>query len=236
MKKLLIIAAIALSCAFIGKSQTSAQVANFSYTGVPATVNAGLSFTFDITSTSQLEAPLRMWLFFPTGCIKCRPQVRRLIFRLRFGIAARSLPPTNDNGSPFQELQSGGAGFYPKFWIRLTGEATGSQTGTDLGAIISINSTVHREPSGTYFIAHITISISGTAAPGTYTDGNTTAATPAVGGRISIINDDLGVTFPIAARNFTVTIIPEPSTFALLAVAAIGLGAMAYRRRSSTLS
>ncbi|MDQ6765778.1 MAG: hypothetical protein M3Z22_06730, partial [Verrucomicrobiota bacterium] len=49
MKKLLLIAAIALTGAFAGTPQVSAQSASFTYTGVPANVTPGSCFTFYIT-------------------------------------------------------------------------------------------------------------------------------------------------------------------------------------------
>src|SRR6185436_12454958 len=61
-------------------------------------------------------------------------------------------------------------------------------------------------PSGTYFIGNLTFSVAPNSVPGSYTLGNTTSATPGVGGRISVFNDNEGDTAPIAASNFNITV------------------------------
>ena len=82
---------------------------------------------------------------------------------------------------------------------------------------------------GTYFVGHITFAISG-AAPGTY-DLRTTTLLP----RTSIVSSFDGTTFadnPLPPAHYTVTIVPEPATVALISIGTIvSFGFIARRRR-----
>jgi PEP-CTERM motif len=95
-------------------------------------------------------------------------------------------------------------------------------THNDLGAVVA--DIFMPVPPGTYLISHITFSITG-AAPGVYTFFTTTTnPRPS-----SVADNDLGE-HNLPRASFTITVVPEPSTFALLAAAGAGLGMIAYRR------
>lgn len=97
----------------------------------------------------------------------------------------------------------------------FTGEAP------DLGA--GVNGVV---PDGSYHITDITFALAANAPVGTYTLLTTTASPR---GSIQVTSDFND--FPIPQASFVFTVVPEPSTLALVALAALGAGIVAYRRR-----
>jgi hypothetical protein len=101
------------------------------------------------------------------------------------------------------------------------------QNASDLGAITDGPA----QGTGAYFIADVTIQISGGAAPGIYQIENTTT-----GGKTSAITDDAGHTAPIPQAIYTVTIVPEPGSIALLASGIPFVAGFLRRRRATRIS
>lgn len=195
-------------------ARATAQTATFSYddgNGVPnaGTYAPGSSFTFSITLN-----------FAPGGNIANLEGLSYWFEQQNpnapfyFAITTRNL-----SGSTFS-FQNPPSITFPQ---NLT-----PQNSTDLGA-------VRQEPTGvgagSYFVANLTISISPSALPGSYIIENTTT-----GGKTSVITDDLGHTFSIPQSTYTITIVPEPGSLALVStgicVSASGLLLRRMRRGS----
>ncbi len=176
-----------------------AQTAAFSYNDGNGTPNAGTyhpgdSFTFSISLA-----------YTPGGSVN---NLAGLSYWLQqkspgspfiFSIAARDF-----TGSSFAFPQSPGAVFP---------QAINPSNSSDLGAGTLSGSGV---AGGNYFIANITVQISPTApASGTFVLSQTLT-----GGKTSVISDSVGHTFAIPEMDYTVTMVPESSTWAAAALMA----------------
>ena len=98
---------------------------------------------------------------------------------------------------------------------------------SDLGATVAAPSFPHSIAPGTYFLGHLSISLSGLA-PGTYF-----LQTANINSHSSEVTSDDGTTLAdnyLPVSTYTITVVPEPSTFALI-VTAIGAGVAFCRAR-----
>ena len=193
-------------------STANAQTANFIYNdnnGVPnaGTYHPGDTFTFSInlafTQGGSVSNLAGLSYWF---------QQKSPASPFNFSIAARDV-----TGSQFTFLQSPSAVFpqamNPSNSSDLGG---GTQSGNGVGA-------------GTYFIADITVSISQSAPiTGTYILSQTLT-----GGKTSVISDSLGHVFAIPEADYTITMVPEPATWAGAALTAATLLFAGMRRRHS---
>jgi hypothetical protein len=98
-------------------------------------------------------------------------------------------------------------------------------TSNDLGATTQPPVLV---PPGTYEVSHISFSITG-AAPGVYTFYSTTTNP-----RPSVVGNQWFMEADLPRASFSITIVPEPTTLALLALTGTGVGLLAYRRWRAT--
>jgi hypothetical protein len=212
MKKTIVVALFAFAAALHFAPDARAQSASFTYSGVPTgALQPGSTFSISInvvfTSGGAINnlAGFSAWLWqaSPTG-----PYPFTLVSATFNGGAFAGVAPVPQVLDPIMRSPSGGqSGFGGTPTIPLA--------------------------SGSYLFGTFTFSVASNAQAGVYTIGSTTPATPNVGGRTSIISDSDGDTFGIADSRFNVTVVPEPSTFALIGVGALLVGTAARRRTRS---
>ena len=197
MKKHLFTTLATLGCSLALYSTASAQTATalFNYNdgnGVPnaGTYHPGDSFTFSIMLT-----------FAPGGTVA---NLEGLSYWMQqtspsgapfpFSITLRDV-----TGSGFTDLQTPGL-TYP--------QTLNPTNANDLGAALPVGQPA--DGAGSYLVANITVSIDPNAPiTGTYVLSNTIA-----GGKTSVISDNAGHTFAIPEADYTVTLVPEPATWA----------------------
>ena len=131
--------------------------------------------------------------------------------------------PIGYNG-PFPILFDSVSGSDPGFTCETAdlGAEPNPPFAPDLGAPV---------PDGSYHFADITFGLAAGAPAGTYTLRTTTASPR---GSVQITSDFGDAAFPQASLVFTV--VPEPSTLALIGLAAIATGVVACRRRKCFLA
>jgi hypothetical protein len=212
MKKHLLLAMAAACSSLMVITSASAQTALFSYNdgiGAPdaGVYEPGSSFTFAITLA-----------FTPGGTIS---NLDGVSYWLQQNSPASpfiaSVTLRDVTGSPFTDLQTPGL-TYP--------QNLNPSNANDLGAAVPIGNSPLG--AGSYLVANITVQISPTApTTGTYVLSETLA-----GGKISVISDSSGHTFAIPEADYTITMVPEPGTWAGAALALVALVSTRRRRIS----
>ena len=210
MKKTLTFCVAALLVLCGAGSRAAAQIATFTYNdgngvGNAGSYSPGSSFTFSITLN-----------FVPGGAVANLDGVSYWFEQQNpaspffFAITNRDA-----SSSQFNSLQAPGI-TYPQ---NMT-----PQNASDLGGFLPGPTGIG---AGNYFIANLTISISASALPGSYVIENTTT-----GGKTSVITDDQGHIFNIPQAAYTITVVPEPATSALLATGMVLSGIGLLKRRA----
>ena len=180
-------------------------------TGTPAlssNLTPGSSFSFDISLNISSQPPndARGYsLWFETAAANNNS----------FTITAN-----NNNGSPFGAPSWSFTDPAGRFVLTTTdSQHTGfAEEAEDMGATTAGSLTT----PGTYFLEHITFTLSNSIAPGTYTIMSTSAASGHPPGRISEVNDSGAQTYDIQPATYTITVVPEPATCWLLALSGFG--------------
>lgn len=194
---------LALSCA-IATPRASAQTAQFVFAPIGSTAGApGATLQFSIN------------LVFTAG---------GLIDDL-FGLTYY-LQQNTPAGAPFAFTLSTRDVTGSLFNTLITPTLTANQplnprNAQDLGAIDTTP-----QPNGTYFIANITLKIAAGTPNGLYVVGSSTTGPTA-----SVVADSNGDTFAISPGTIQFNVVPEPSTYALLAGGSVAFVVYAVRRR-----
>ena len=173
---------------------------------------AGQSFTFDITlsvtniGTDPVPDVSGLSYWFETSALNTG----------YFSITNRSL-----TGSPFNDPNTPGI-TYPQAVV--AGGNTNDLGGTGATQLTNAN----------YFVATLTILINPSTPPGTYTIFTTGFnSNPADHSKTSEANDSSFARHNIPAATYTITVVPEPATWSLLALGgSLGLTLLRARRRS----
>ena len=180
--------------------------------GGPAsgTYSPGSTFSFDVflTFNGYNSTGLSFWLEASNGLAGSLS-----ITGVTYGTTFPDPTQTAPNPAPFNASAGASPGFMTE--------------NRDLGS--TINDFGNVPAPGTYFVAHITFSLSASFAPGNYilqstvTSPHTSEATSFDGTTFADNN--------LPAAQYMINVIPEPTTLSLIAIAALaGLGFLAHRR------
>ena len=212
MKKIIVLIALQiLSVAGMCSAQSATQFLTFNdNNGVPdaGTYNPTDSFSFDVylTFDGYISTGLSFWLETQTlNSFAGSLSITGVTYGTTFPVEGQATP----NPAPFNNSSGASPGYQAE--------------NRDLG---SIDPSFSTEP-GTYFVAHVTLSIAA-AMPGIYTLQSTIVSP--LGSEATSFDGTTFMDNYMPVTTYTITIVPEPSTLALLVIATIGVVATFCRR------
>ncbi len=210
MKKLFLILVCSTLAAAGALAQSQSLTLTTSGTGSTSGMfNTGSSFSLDtsLTFTGFTSNGLSYWLQVPTAL-------------------APFITITSEQYFTFTDSNNPG----PKTFVSSSGAAVGflsDQGASDSGDLGATSvSSAFDVPAGTYLVTTISFSLSSSAPLGTYTIRTTTLSP-----KISEVGDNTFVAHNFPGSLYTITVVPEPSTIALL-VGGVGLLAARFIRRT----
>jgi hypothetical protein len=214
IKKLSITISCLLLMAGLSYGQTTQSINLFtmgSTTQTSISLSPGSVFSLDtyITFTGFTSVGLSYWLEAQTT-----------------GLAANL---TLNNESYFQNWDANGSGTNNLFTSGTGVDAGYLRETRDLGSTSNFDSGNALDPlaPGTYKVSTLNFTLGAGIAPGTYLL-RTTTLTPVP----SEINDNAFGTHNVTSSFYTITVVPEPSTWSLVAIGAVGaVGFSILRRR-----
>lgn len=210
MKKLLITAlsVAALTVSAFGQSQT---LAFDDLSGAPdsGTYAPGDTFSFNVNLTfaGYNAIGLSFWLETESGFAS-----NLSIVNVTYG----TFFPDGNQSTP-----------NPDFFNSSQASSGFLSNNRDLGSTVDDPGTQSVAP-GTYFVANVTLELGGSAPAGTYTIRSTTTGT-----HQSVVSDSTFTDHSLPAATYTVTVVPEPATWSMLALGGlIAFGANRLRVRT----
>lgn len=209
MKKFLLTLALAAALPQIMFAQAGTSGATFVITPSSQSVAAGGTFNvdFSLTGTPPPDTIAGYDLYLVTAAANS---------------GFFSITSSDATGSPFNALGPDPSDFPDT--LNAAAQAGFVRNNANLGYVGD-----SQNPPFNIFLQTITISLSPSVAPGTYTFFTSTTAN--AGGFFSDVFDS-GPVFEVPQGQFSVTVVPEPSTWSLFGLGAVGLvGLMALRRR-----
>jgi hypothetical protein len=210
MKKLFLALACCAVSAATAFAQTQTMALTTTGTGTGSgTFNSGSVFSLDatITFSGYTGDGLSYWLQVPSALAPFISITSETYFTFT--------DPNNTGTKTFASNIGADPGFLSDI---------GASNSGDLGA--TATDATFDVPAGTYLVSRLSFSLSSSAPAGTYTLRTTTLS-----GRASEVSDNNFVTHNLPGSSYSITVVPEPSTYAFI-ISGAGLLVANFVRRN----